>query len=211
MSTTPSTPQAPPGCRSEPQRLRKARQPRLNRLRRPLHRIRKRLAAQQLLIHADRRCCSNQPLTARRRPRAQELTDQSLSQPFAQPGSRGLAGRGLARGLGIKSREQAPHLYVYIKDGSRLTGPLSGSDASNCWVARMLRHTAAAHGGAVLCAGNLKISAVQGCRKTQTVAPAGPDQPQSERSLWDPISFELMIHESRRELTSKDEALDCFS
>ena len=26
-----------------------------------------------------------------------------------------------------------------------------------------------------------------------------------------PISFELMIPESRRELTSKDEALDCFS
>jgi hypothetical protein len=26
-----------------------------------------------------------------------------------------------------------------------------------------------------------------------------------------PISFELMISETRRELTTKDEALDCFS
>ena len=91
------------------QRLRKALQPRLNQLRRPLHCIRKSLAAQQRLIHAVRRCRSNQPLTARSRTRAQELIDQSLSQPFTQLGSRGLAGLGRAHDLGIKRRGQAPH------------------------------------------------------------------------------------------------------
>ena len=116
MSTTPSTHHAPPRCRSDPGAPQGS-PATPDRLSRPLHRIRKRLARQQRLIHAGRWIGRNQHLTARSRSRAKKLIDKSLIQPFAQPGSRGLAGHSRAGGLGIRRGAEGKRHTCTVHEG----------------------------------------------------------------------------------------------